>query len=95
METRLAFILKLSYRKRKIVEMLCEGASFKDVAFALEYNPRALEKAIQDIYDRAAVFSKGELISIVLKTRIAERDRMIERLLERVQELELESRNKK
>jgi DNA-binding NarL/FixJ family response regulator len=58
---------KLSIRENEIVELLCEGLTYQQIAEKRFITTFAVNQHLKKIYKKLGIHSKGELIAMMLK----------------------------
>ena len=56
---------QLSNREKQIVELICKGLSFKEVAKKLGLAPSTVSNHLYRVYDKLAISSRTELAQLV------------------------------
>ena len=60
----------LTKREREVLELLCEGKSYKMIANDLFISPETVRRHLKSIYRKLEVHSKSEAVSKAIKDRI-------------------------
>jgi DNA-binding CsgD family transcriptional regulator len=61
---------ELTQREREVLELLCSGASYREVAAALGVAEGTVQTHVKRIYDKLGASNKAEAVRIALDARL-------------------------